>query len=177
MDLNNDTHKRLNILTGEWILVSPHRTKRPWQGKVEEAQRDEMPEYDESCYLCPGNERAGGAKNPAYADTFVFTNDFAALIPDSEPGRVNEEDLLIAEGETGICKVVCFSPRHDMTLARMEPAAIRKVIDLWVNEYMALGEREDIEYVQIFENRGAIMGCSNPHPHGQIWSNRSVPDL
>lgn len=171
------THKRYNLLTGEWVLVSPHRTKRPWQGKVEEPAKDTMPSYDPQCYLCPGNKRAGDFQNPPYRETFTFVNDFSALIPDIPKGEYNKEDLLIAHSESGICKVICFSPRHDLTLARMEASAIKGVIDLWTKEYKELGANPNINYVQIFENRGAIMGCSNPHPHGQIWSNQTVPDI
>ena len=176
-DFNEHTHKRLNLLTGEWILVSPHRTKRPWNGKTEDAAADKMPEYDPNCYLCPGNTRAGGVANPKYEDTFLFVNDYSALIPGIPKGDINEENLLIARSEEGICKVICFSPRHDLTLARMSPEKIVRVIDLWIDQYKELGGDPNINYVQIFENRGAIMGCSNPHPHGQIWSSQTVPDL
>lgn len=176
-EFTEHTHKRLNLLTGEWILVSPHRTKRPWQGKVEEPAKDTMPKYDPKCYLCPGNERAGGHKNPDYKETFIFTNDFSALIPEVPKGDINDKGLLIAKSERGICKVICFSPRHDMTLARMDQDAIVKVLELWISETKELGENPMINYVQIFENRGDVMGCSNPHPHGQIWSNETVPDL
>ena len=176
-DFNEHTHKRLNLLTGEWILVSPHRTKRPWNGKTEDAAVDKMPEYDPNCYLCPGNTRAGGVANPKYEDTFLFVNDYSALIPGIPKGDINEENLLIARSEEGICKVICFSPRHDLTLARMSPEKIVRVIDLWIEQYKELGGDPNINYVQIFENRGAIMGCSNPHPHGQIWSSQTVPDL
>ena len=176
-DFNEHTHKRLNLLTGEWILVSPHRTKRPWNGKTEDAAVDKMPEYDPNCYLCPGNTRAGGVVNPKYEDTFLFVNDYSALIPGIPKGDINEENLLIARSEEGICKVICFSPRHDLTLARMSPEKIVRVIDLWIDQYKELGGDPNINYVQIFENRGAIMGCSNPHPHGQIWSSQTVPDL
>ena len=158
-DFNEHTHKRLNLLTGEWILVSPHRTKRPWNGKTEDAAVDKMPEYDPKCYLCPGNTRAGGVVNPKYEDTFLFVNDYSALIPGIPKGDINEENLLI------------------LTLARMSPEKIVRVIDLWIDQYKELGGDPNINYVQIFENRGAIMGCSNPHPHGQIWSSQTVPDL
>lgn len=176
-EFTEHTHRRFNLLTEEWVLVSPHRTKRPWNGKVEEPAKATMPAYDPNCYLCPGNERAGGFQNPDYKETFVFVNDFSALIPDIPEGSVNENNLLIAKSERGICKVICFSPRHDLTLARMEPAAIQKVIDIWIRETKTLGADPNIAYVQIFENRGAIMGCSNPHPHGQIWSTESIPDI
>jgi UDPglucose--hexose-1-phosphate uridylyltransferase len=171
--INETSHRRYNILTGEWILVSPHRTKRPWQGKQEEKVVVDKIEYDENCYLCPGNERVGGEVNPDYKDTFIFKNDFAAILND-EPATF-EKGLLKAEVETGICKVVCFSPNHSLTIPLMEEAAIVKVIKLWKKEYIELGAIEGVNYVQIFENKGAIMGCSNPHPHGQIWSQRSIP--
>ena len=173
--LSEHPHRRLNLLTGEWVLVSPHRTKRPWQGQVEKVTVAERPAYDPTCYLCPGNERAGGARNPQYAGTFVFENDYAALRPGDTTGDVNVADLLVARGEPGVCRVVCFSPRHDLTLAQMEPAAIRAVVDLWAQQYDELGRRPEIGHVEIFENRGEMMGASNPHPHGQIWAQRSVP--
>lgn len=174
LNFSEDPHRRLNLLTGEWVLVSPHRTKRPWQGRVEAPAPDTRPGYDPECYLCPGNVRAGGYKNPDYPDTFVFTNDFAALKPDSSEG-VFENGLLRAEGERGICRVVCFSPDHSLTLPDMSVAAIEKVVELWQTEYRELGALDYINHVQIFENKGAIMGCSNPHPHGQIWAQQTVP--
>jgi UDPglucose--hexose-1-phosphate uridylyltransferase len=174
-DLSTHPHRRLNILTGEWILVSPHRTERPWRGKVEQQGDDHRESYDPSCYLCPGNERANGEKNPAYASTFVFTNDFSALIPNVPEGKQSLQDLLVAKSEPGICRVVCFSPRHDLTLAEMELADIRTVVDVWAREYDELGARPEINHIQIFENKGELMGCSNPHPHGQIWAQRSIP--
>lgn len=176
LDLSNDPHRRLNPLTGEWIQVSPHRAKRPWQGKEEESPARKKPEYDPDCYLCPGNDRAGDAHNPDYESTFVFTNDFSALKPDTPSETLNNSDLLVAKGEKGICRVICFSPRHDLTLPQMDLPQIREVVDLWVKEYRELGERPYINYVQIFENKGEIMGCSNPHPHGQIWAQETVPD-
>jgi len=177
MSFSEIPHKRFNALTGEWILVSPHRTKRPWQGKVESAAKDTLPSYDESCYLCPGNARAGGVQNPRYENTYVFTNDFAALLPEVTPESENEKGLFRAESERGICRVICFSPRHDLALALMEPTAIQQVIKVWTDQYRELGSFGFINYVQIFENRGSIMGCSNPHPHGQIWSNETIPYL
>ncbi|MBC9798173.1 UDP-glucose--hexose-1-phosphate uridylyltransferase [Sinomicrobium weinanense] len=173
--LQNQSHKRYNILTGEWILVSPHRTKRPWQGQQEKRSEEERPSYDENCYLCPGNKRANGEVNPKYTDTFAFTNDFAALQSQSDPFVIND-GLLRAESEEGSCKVICFSPDHSKSLADMETADIEKVVSLWQEEYQLLGQRENINYVQIFENKGTVMGCSNPHPHGQIWAQSSIPN-
>ena len=177
MDFQDHPHRRLNQLTGEWVLVSPHRTKRPWQGQQEAPDRATLPAYDESCYLCPGNERAGGVVNPSYTETFAFTNDFAALLPEppEEGMRPSVDGLLVAEPETGVCRVLCYSPRHDLTLARLGVDTAARVVDLWCAEFEKLGARDDIGYVQIFENRGATMGCSNPHPHGQIWATRTVP--
>ncbi len=174
-DLAQHPHRRFNALTGEWVLVSPHRALRPWQGQVEDLPRETRLRHDPGCYLCPGNERAGGARNPDYAGTFVFDNDFAALRPDSPLAESNVADLLVARGEPGVCRVICFSPRHDLSLPEMEPAAIRGVVDVWAEEYARLGSRPDIGHVQVFENKGEMMGCSNPHPHGQIWAQRSVP--
>jgi UDPglucose--hexose-1-phosphate uridylyltransferase len=167
-------HRRLNALTGEWVLVSPHRALRPWQGQVEELPPDTRPAYDPACYLCPGNARAGGERNPDYAGTFVFDNDFAALRPDAPRVEMNEGGLLVARTETGVARVICFSPRHDLSLPEMEVAAIRGVVDLWAEQYAELGARPDIGHVQIFENKGEMMGSSNPHPHGQIWAQRSI---
>lgn len=176
LDFNKDPHRRFNILTGEWVQVSPHRTKRPWQGQEEDAVTDAKPEYDPSCYLCPGNERAGGHKNPEFSSTYSFVNDFSALMPGSAAEETNTQDLLIAKGERGICKVICFSPRHDLTLPEMQVPEIKNVVDLWVKEYEELGEHAFINYVQIFENKGEMMGCSNPHPHGQIWAQETIPE-
>lgn len=169
------SHTRLNILTGDWILVSPHRMKRPWQGKVEDLPNDNRPAYDPKCYLCPGNKRADRSVNPHYKDSFVFTNDFSALLIDTPKGEIDEENLLIANSESGICKVICFSPRHDLTLPQMSVEAIEKVIELWQKEFEELSANPSIKYIQIFENKGELMGCSNPHPHGQIWSSSSIP--
>ena len=176
LDLTRHPHRRYNPLTQEWVLVSPQRTDRPWQGQMEEVMRDVRPEFDPECYLCPGNARVGGVRNPTYTATFVFENDFAALRPDTPPGKSDESGLLVAEAEQGIARVVCFSPRHDLTIARMEVAGIRQVIDTWTAQYLELGALPFVNWVQIFENRGAQMGASNPHPHGQIWANRSAPN-
>jgi UDPglucose--hexose-1-phosphate uridylyltransferase len=169
-------HRRLNILTGEWVQVSPHRTKRPWQGKEEVKQSGSQKSYDPGCYLCPGNERAGGNKNPDYPSTFVFDNDFSALIPEIEARSLNDDNLLIAQTEPGICRVVCFSPNHHLTLPEMPDEQILEIVHVWADQYRELGEKPFINYVQIFENKGEIMGCSNPHPHGQIWAQKTIPD-
>lgn len=168
-------HTRLNILTGEFILVSPHRMKRPWQGKVETASNTSLPAYDPTCYLCPGNKRSEGSINPVYTNPFVFTNDFSALLSDTPTGGTNEQDLLVSKSEAGMCRVICFSPNHSLTLPLMDVADIEKVIQLWKEEFTALAAHTNIRYIQIFENKGDIMGCSNPHPHGQIWASTSVP--
>lgn len=168
-------HRRYNPLTREWILVSPHRTQRPWLGQVEKLPPEERPRYDPQCYLCPGNERAGGVRNPLYTETFVFDNDFSALLLDTPAGKVDERGLLVARSERGICRVICFSPRHDLTLPEMDPADIRKVVDVWAEQTEELGAWPQINHVQVFENKGAMMGASNPHPHGQVWANESIP--
>jgi len=174
-DPTEHPHRRRNVLNGDWVLVSPHRTKRPWQGQVERTPPDDRPAYDPKCYLCPGNERAGGRQNPPYTSTFVFDNDFAALLADGPRGPVGDDGFFQAEGETGVCRVICFSPRHDLTLPQMAVADIRRVVDVWSEQVVELGANPAINYVQLFENKGAVMGCSNPHPHGQIWASSSVP--
>jgi len=175
MELQEQPHRRYNPLTGEWVLVSPHRTERPWQG-MENAGAQNEHAYDPTCYLCPGNIRANGDRNPAYAGPFVFDNDFPALLPDTSTGRMNEEELLVAESERGLCRVVCFSPQHNLTLAKMSVDEIRPVVDTWADQFQTLLSLPNISHVQIFENRGAEMGASNPHPHGQIWANQTVPN-
>ncbi len=169
-------HRRLNPLTGEWVLVSPHRTERPWMGQTEAPGGTEIPAYDPDCYLCPGNRRAHGAVNPRYAHTFVFDNDFPALLPQSSGERIARGGLLVGEAERGVCRVICFSPRHDLTLARMSVEDIERVVQVWRAQYQALGAIDGINAVQIFENRGAMMGASNPHPHCQVWATESLPN-
>jgi UDPglucose--hexose-1-phosphate uridylyltransferase len=177
MDLMTGPHRRLNRLTGEWVLVSPHRTARPWQGQVEPPPSEQHPAYDPDCYLCPGNARAGRATTPMYDTVFVFDNDFAALLPDGDSAPAwSDHGLLVAQPERGVCRVVCFSPRHDLTLANMTTAQIRPVVDTWAAQYAELAAVDWVRHVQIFENRGAMMGASNPHPHGQIWANERLPN-
>lgn len=168
-------HSRKNLLTGEWILVSPHRTKRPWQGKQEQVPPSDLPAYDPACYLCPGNTRADGAVNEQFDGPFAFTNDFAALLPDTPDGNATIGGLLEAKSENGICRVIGFSPRHDLTLPLLSIDEIGAVIELWCKEFQDLASQPGIRYIQVFENKGAIMGCSNPHPHGQIWASSSIP--
>jgi UDPglucose--hexose-1-phosphate uridylyltransferase len=179
LKLTQDPHRRLNPLTNEWVLVSPHRTSRPWQGEVARVPAAPEPSYDPECYLCPGNLRAGGIRNPAYSDTFVFENDFAALQLNTFEQRLDIESrgLLVAEAEPGICRVLCFSPFHHLTLATMELRQIESVVRTWIEQFRELGALPQIRHVQIFENRGAMMGASNPHPHCQIWATASIPDV
>jgi len=175
LDLTQHPHRRFNALNGSWVLVSPHRTQRPWQGQIERAAPGAQPAYDPTCYLCPGNARAGGVRNPAYTSTFVFDNDFAALLPATPAETWDRGGLLIAEGAPGVCRVACFSPRHDLTVARMSAADLALVVDVWIAQYAGLGRLPNIRHVQIFENRGEMMGASNPHPHCQIWASSSIP--
>jgi UDPglucose--hexose-1-phosphate uridylyltransferase len=170
-------HRRFNPLTREWVLVSPHRTQRPWLGKVEGVASENIAHFDPSCYLCPGNERAGGVRNPKYAGTFIFDNDYAALLPNVSHVEANDADLLVARSEAGICRVVCFSPRHDLTIPLMSSSDVREVVDVWSEQFLELEKFSWIRHIQVFENRGALMGASNPHPHCQIWGDASVPNL
>jgi UDPglucose--hexose-1-phosphate uridylyltransferase len=176
MDLKNTPHRRFNPLTRQWVLVSPHRTQRPWSGKVHESGPETPPAYDPTCYLCPGNARAANARNPQYTSTFVFDNDYPALLPDAAQGDVDESGLIVARAERGLCRVVCFSPRHDLDVPSMSPQELRKVVDVWADQYNQLGDIDWVTHVQIFENRGALMGASNPHPHCQIWANANLPN-
>lgn len=178
-------HRRLNSLTGEWLLVSPHRARRPWLGQVEKPSAARLPGYDPTCYLCPGNTRNTGAVNPAYTGTFVFENDFSALLPpaaESAPETSPRPELSGAPArlfqalpDDGICRVICFSPRHDLTLPELPQPWVEDVIRTWADQTAELGARDFINYVQVFENKGEMMGCSNPHPHSQVWSTSLVP--
>jgi UDPglucose--hexose-1-phosphate uridylyltransferase len=177
LELQQVPHRRFNPLLREWVLVSPHRTQRPWLGKVDEAIPPNRLAYDPACYLCPENERANGAYNPKYTSTFVFENDYAALFANPPRVETNEDDLLIAESEAGICRVVCFSPRHDLTIPVMPPLEVRKVVNTWSEQFLELEKVPWVRHIQIFENRGHLIGASNPHPHCQIWANASIPNI
>lgn len=166
-------HRRLNPLTGEWVIVSAQRLKRPWLGKVETQPRLNLPVHDPNCYLCPGNNRSNGTVNPTYKDTYVFPNDFPVLLSDPPAPESSHSDLFTAEGLEGVCRVACFSGRHDLTLAEMVPDDIEKVINMWIAQINELSRT--YKWIQIFENKGAIMGCSNPHPHCQIWGQNNLP--
>jgi len=167
-------HRRYNPITGEWVLVSPHRTQRPWQGKVEAAPAVQLPAYDPGCYLCPGNPRASGMSNPQYQGVYVFDNDFSALIPTTPQELSCDHPLVRQEAVRGVCRVLCFSPRHDLTLALMSVEDIGRVVDMWADQTRELGRQ--YRWIQIFENRGEIMGCSNAHPHGQLWAGSALPN-
>jgi UDPglucose--hexose-1-phosphate uridylyltransferase len=175
MNLSGHPHRRFNPLLDEWVLVSPHRTRRPWQGKTGDATPATTVAYDPACYLCPGNKRVEGAVNPAYTRTFVFENDFSALYPRVPHAVLDRRGLISARSENGLCRVICYSPRHDLTMPRLPVNDICAVIDLWKEQYRELGGMKEINHVQIFENKGSLMGCSNPHPHGQVWADGEIP--
>ncbi|MDQ8201474.1 UDP-glucose--hexose-1-phosphate uridylyltransferase [Pelagicoccus sp. SDUM812003] len=176
MNYEQQPHRRRNLLTGEWVICSPHRAARPWQGQLEDTARSKRPQHDPACYLCAGNARSGGKRNPDYQDTFVFENDFRALLDDEGHDEGDEKHpLLCSKLIRGTCRVVCFSPRHDLTLAQMSEAEISKVVQTWIDQTSELGQKYC--WVQVFENKGAAMGCSNPHPHGQIWAMDDVPTV
>jgi len=170
-------HKRFNPLLREWVLVSPQRTGRPWQGKIEQLPSPPSVAYDPNCYLCPGNKRAGGKQTPPYTATYAFDNDFPALLPEVERLQNGQNGLLVAQTDRGICRVLCFSPRHDLTIPRMNAKELRGVIDAWIGQFSSLAQIPWVRHVQIFENRGELMGASNPHPHCQIWANATLPNL
>jgi UDPglucose--hexose-1-phosphate uridylyltransferase len=173
--LTDHPHRRYNPLLDEWILVSPQRAKRPWQGQNETISEEKKPEYDETCYLCPGNVRINSETNPKYENCYVFDNDFPALLKDEVSSDLEQEDLFKINPERGINRVICFSPKHNVTLAEMQIPEIENVIKVWKKQYLELGAIPYINHVQIFENKGSVMGCSNPHPHGQIWAQSSLP--
>ncbi|KLO14862.1 galactose-1-phosphate uridylyltransferase [Schizopora paradoxa] len=177
-DPSSHTHRRYNPLIDEYVLVSPHRNKRPWLGQTEPPQQVVLPEFDPACYLCPGNKRAGGQSNPRYTKTFVFENDFSALPSSPIPTAPSvDHPLLRAEPIHGSCDVVVFHPRHDVTLARMSLDGLLNVVEEWKRVYEYRSSKPGIKYVQIFENKGSMMGCSNPHPHSQVWSLSEIPSI
>ncbi|MFT5208562.1 MAG: UDPglucose--hexose-1-phosphate uridylyltransferase [Flavobacterium sp.] len=172
-NLKHHPHRRQNPLTGDWILISPHRTKRPWQGQTELVP-DVEPSHDTNCFLCSGNTRINGTVNPTYAGPHVFDNDFPALTSTS-PDRQKSDGLFISQPVTGLNRVICYSELHNQTLPEMEQSAVLSIVDTWCQQYEDLGQQ--YEWVQIFENKGAVNGCSNPHPHGQIWASSSLPSI
>ena len=174
--MSDTPHRRFNPLTGESVLVSPHRAKRPWLGQVEKPPLENLPQYDPACYLCPRNERAGGIKNPDYKFTFAFNNDFAALLPDQTSEHASDHLLFSFVPERGFCRVICFSPRHDLTLPELDNTSIENIIATWAEQTVDLSKEDFIHYVQVFENKGAMMGCSNPHPHSQVWATEHIPN-
>jgi UDPglucose--hexose-1-phosphate uridylyltransferase len=176
-DFRRTPHRRWNPLLREWVLVSPQRTERPWQGRVEKLGTAPALQYDPQCYLCPGNVRAGGHRNPPYAETFVFDNDYPAMLPDVAPGESDENGIVRGRVERGICRVVCFSPRHDLTIPVMSQDEVRTVVEVWTAQYRDLGAIPWVQHVEIFENRGTLLGASNPHPHCQIWANQEIPNF
>jgi UDPglucose--hexose-1-phosphate uridylyltransferase len=176
-DPRNRPHRRYNPLRRQWVLVSPQRTQRPWQGQTTKPAAPQRIAYDPTCYLCPGNPRAGGVRTPKYTGVYAFDNDYPALLPEEvgQPVPV-PGSLLVSEREVGRCRVVCFDPDHSLTLSQMPLASIERVIECWVEETAGLGALPAINYVTVFENRGAMMGSSNPHPHCQIWATGHIPD-
>ncbi|SMX44031.1 Galactose-1-phosphate uridylyltransferase [Maliponia aquimaris] len=167
-------HRRFNPLKGEWVLVSPHRNRRPWQGQAEPAPAEGKPPHDPACYLCSGTLRANGVQNPVYSGPFVFDNDFPALLPDTAEGAMPEDPLFRAATARGTARVLCFSERHDLTLPELPQPQIRRVVDMWAGQVEDLGRT--YPWVAVFENKGAVMGCSNPHPHGQVWASDFLPN-
>ncbi len=168
--------RRLNILTGDWVLVSPHRISRPWQGADDAAKPPPAPKHDPHCHLCAGNTRASGVVNPDYASVYIFDNDYPALLAEGGPAEASSDGVLVAEPESGVCRVICYSPDHSLTMAGMNKPAIRAVVDAWAEQTAELAARPDIRAVTLFENRGEMMGASSPHPHGQLWATASVPN-
>ncbi|MGH9412700.1 MAG: UDP-glucose--hexose-1-phosphate uridylyltransferase [Terriglobales bacterium] len=176
-DRFSQPHRRYNPLLAQWVLVSPERRERPWQGQQEGPPPPAAPDYDPHCYLCPGNERAHGNRNPAYNGVYIFENDFPALVPNPGPEPPGEDALFRTQPEGGLCRVICYSPQHNRTLPHLPLDAVTAVVAAWAAQYRELAARADLESVMIFENRGAMMGASNPHPHGQIWANAHVPNV